>query len=179
VRLLTRLVSAVLAIVLLVGGVAVAVEILVAAIGREQPLWLPWDEWRRTGVETPWSDPVTRTVLIAVVAVGFLLLFLLFAPRRARAVPLAHRVAGAEADLDRGGLERWLEGRMARVDGVAAATVRVRRGAARVRASTPARETADVRERVRAAASAALGELDLASALPVRVAVDSAREVQP
>jgi hypothetical protein len=175
VRILTRVVSALLALLLLVGGLAAAVEIMVAGIGREEPLWLPWDEWRRTALDTPWRDPATRIVFIVLLLVGLGLLALLLAPRRPRGIALAPRVDGADADLDRAGLEQWLASRLARVDGVDGVGVRIRRGRARVAASTPTRETAGVGTRLTAAAVAALGELGLASSLPVRVSVASAR----
>jgi hypothetical protein len=54
--------------------------------------------------------------------------------------------------------------------------VRVRGGKARVSAVTPARDTAPVEASLRNAAERALGELGLASPLPVRVAVSSRRE---
>jgi hypothetical protein len=91
-------------------------------------------------------------------------------------VPLADRVAGSAADLDRGGLERFLAARVSRVDGVGGASVKVRGGKARVTAVTPARDTAPVESSLRGAADTALGELGLASSLPVRVSVSSRRE---
>ncbi|HZB72854.1 MAG TPA: DUF6286 domain-containing protein [Acidimicrobiales bacterium] len=175
-RTVTRLVSALLALALLVGGLLAALEIAAAGLGREDHLVVPWRDWRQDLLDTPWEDFTVRVVLAALLAVGVLLLFLLLARRRPTAVPLADRVAGSAADLDRGGLERFLAARVSRVDGVGGASVKVRGGKARVTAVTPARDTAPVESSLRGAADTALGELGLASSLPVRVSVSSRRE---
>lgn len=44
-------------LVLLVGGLLVAVEIALQALGRDATWVLPWDTWYRDGIETQWSDP--------------------------------------------------------------------------------------------------------------------------
>jgi hypothetical protein len=176
VRIVTRLVSALLALALLVGGALAALEILAAGLGREDDLVAPWRDWRRTLLDTPWEDYTVRVVLAITLAVGLLLLFLLLAPRRPTAVPLAPKADGASAELDRSGLERYLSSRLRRVDGVATTSVRVRGGRARVSAVTPGRETTTVEQSLRRAAEDALGELGLASPLAVRVAVSSRRE---
>jgi len=176
VRTVTRLVSALLALALLVGGLLAALEIAAAGLGREDDLVVDWRDWRQDLLDTPWEDYVVRLVLAAMVAVGLLLLFLLLARRRPTAVRLSDRVAGSAADLDRGGLERFLAARLDRVDGVGSAGVRIRGGRARVTAVTPARDTAPVESALRSATDAALGELGLATSLPVRVAVSSRRE---
>ena len=175
-RTVTRLVSALLALALLAGGLLVALEVAAAGLGREDHLVLPWRDWRETLLDTPWDDFAVRLVCAILVAVGALLLFMLLAPRRPRAVGLAPRVDGATADLDRSGLERWLAIRVGKADGVASSDVRVRRGTARVQAVTPSRETASVEQSVANAAHAALAELGVASSLPVRVSVVSRRE---
>lgn len=175
-RTLTRLVSALLALALFVGGLLLALEIVVAALGREDDLVVPWRDWRQNLLDTPWEDYVVRVVLAAMLVVGLLLLVLLFARRRATAVRLADRSAGSTAELDRSGLERHLTACMRNVEGVGGVGVRVRGGKARISAVTPARETAPVEASLRNAAERALGELGLASPLPVRVAVSSRRE---
>ena len=175
-RTVTRLVSALLALALLVGGLLAALEIVAAGLGREEDLVVPWRDWRADLLDTPWDDYVVRVVLAVTLAVGLLLLFLLLARRRPTAVRLAERSGGATAELDRSGLERHLSSCLDRVEGVGSVGVRVRGGKARVSAVTPARDTAPVESSLRSAADRALGELGLASSLPVRVAVTSRRE---
>jgi hypothetical protein len=176
VRIVTRLISALLALALLVGGLLAALEIAAAGFGREEDLVVPWRDWRQDLLDTPWEDYVVRVVLAAMLAVGLLLLFLLLARRRPTAVRLADRAEGTTAELDRSGIERHLASCLRRVDGVGGTTVRVRGGKARVSAVTPARDTAPVASSVQSAADRALGELGLASSLPVRVSVSSRRE---
>ena len=175
-RTVTRLVSALLALALLVGGLLAALEIAAAGLGREDDLVVPWRDWRQDLLDTPWEDYVVRVVLAALLAAGLLLLFLLLARRRPTAVRLVDRADGATADLDRSGLERHLAACMDRVDGVGTVGVRVRGGKARISAVTPGRDTASVESSLRGAADRALGELGLATSLPVRVSVSSRRE---
>jgi hypothetical protein len=176
VRTVTRLVSALLAVALLAGGLLVALEIAAAALGREDDLVVPWRDWRQNLLDTPWEDYTVRVVLAAMVVGGVLLLLLLLARRRPTAVRLAGRADGTTAELDRSGLERHLTSCLQRVEGVGGTSVRVRGGKARISAVTPARDTAPVESSLRGAADQALGELGLASSLPVRVAVSSRRE---
>ena len=175
-RTVTRLISALLALAFIVGGLLAALEILAAGLGREDHLVVPWRDWREDLLDTPWEDYVVRVVLAATLAVGLLLLFLLLARRRPTAVRLETRTDGATAELDRSGLERHLSSCLQRVDGVGGVGVRVRGGKARVSAVTPARDTAPVESSLRSAADRALGELGLGSSLPVRVAVSSRRD---
>jgi hypothetical protein len=174
-RVLNRAVSAVLALVLIVGGVIVALEVVAGFFGREEPLLLPWDEWYRSAVDVPWSDPDLRLLFAALLAAGVGLLWLEATSRRPVAVAMAGHDRAAPADLDRRGLERWLGARVSRVHGVSKANVHVTKKGARVDAATPGRETARVRDDVVAAAGEALGELDLAKPMPVRVRVHSGR----
>lgn len=175
-RIATRALSALLALALLAGGVVVALEIASAALGREQPLVLPWDEWYQHGIDTTWTSTGWRVVFVALVAAGLALLVVLLARRPPTSLALEHRVDGADAEVDRVGLERWLSSRLQDVDGVSGAKIKVRGHKARVKAVTPGRQTGPVRESLGTAARQALDDLDLARPLPVRVAVSSQRE---
>ena len=175
-RVLNRAVSAVLALVLLVGGVVVALEILAGYFGREEPLLLPWDEWYRTAIETPWRDADLRLAFVLLIVAGVLLLLLETASRRPQAVAMAGRDGAAPADLDHRGLERWLAARLTTVDGVSSPKVRISKKGAAVDATTPGRSVERVRDQVRVAAGTALDELDLARPLPLRVRIHSGRE---
>lgn len=174
-RTANRIVSAVLAVALLAGGLVLAVEIVFGFLGRERPLVLPWDEWYAEARSTPWSDPDLRLAFVLMIVAGVLLLLLEAASRRPLAVPMAGGDGGTAADLDRRGLERWLSRRLSAVDGVADAKVRIRKKGAAVAASTTARETEPVRDQLRVEAHQALGELDLASSMAVKVSVRSRR----
>ena len=172
-RILNRFVSALLALVLLVGGLLVALEIVSAAFGRDDPLVLPWDRWFQDATTTAWSDPDVRIASAALVAAGVLLLLLEVARRRPTAVPLASDDAAVSAELDRHGLEDWLGQRLRGVQGVSAAKARITRSGATVRAETTAPETGRLRDELRVEAARALDELQLAKPLPVKVNVQS------
>ena len=172
-RVLNRLVSALLALALLAGGLLVAAEIASAAFGREEPLLLPWDRWYDEATTTPWSDPDLRLGFAGLVLAGVLLLLLEAARRRPTAVPLAPAGDGVDADLDRRGLEAWLGQRLETVDGVATAKARITKSAAVVRAQTPGRDTVRLRDELRVEAARALDQLELAKPLPVKVSVHS------
>jgi len=176
VRVLNRAVSAVLAVVLLAGGLLVAIEILAGFLGREQPLVLQWDDWYRSATSTPWSDPDLRLAFVLMIVAGVLLLLLEAAARRPQAIPMVGHDGAAFADLDRRGLERWLGARLATVDGVSGTKIRITKKGATVDATTPGRETERVRDQLRVEAGSALDELELARPLPLKVRVSSGRD---
>lgn len=152
-RLVNRAVAAAVALVLLLGGLLVAVEILVAVIGSE-PWVIPHDRWYREGVDNAWSSSQARWLFLAAAAAGLALLLLQVARRRPDGLPLGgtpHR-----AEIGRRSLERSLARTARRVDGVASATVSVSPGRASVQASTNRRLVKDLEPRVAEATAARL-----------------------
>lgn len=180
-RVVQRVLAAVLALVLLAGGVLVAAEIAWRALlGRERKLLLPWQDWRDDAAGTPWSDDdPLQLIFILMVVAGAILLIVPLIKRKPTAVPLVQGEQGASSELDRKGLENWLESRLGRVDGAVNPRVRVQgRDGKRVvvRASTPGRDTATVERDLQSSADASLGQLGLARQIPVRVSVASQRQ---
>ena len=171
IRIVDRIVAGIVALVLLVGGVLVAIEIALQAAGREEPWVLPWDTWYREGLETLWSDPTVRAVSIGLLVAAVLLLALQLAPRRPSALPWRPRADAVQVDLDRRGLAHWLEARLAQVGGVGWVRVRARRRSVRVRADAVARDTAPIEQRLDEAAVDRLTELDLMRRPSVHVRV--------
>jgi hypothetical protein len=168
VAIVNRIVSAVVALALLVGGVLVAVEIVVAAFGRD-PWVVPHDRWHRATLTHSWDGPATRWVCIGLILAGLLLLGLQAARRRATALPLG--AGPTRADIGRRSLERSLARAAARVDGVARARARVRPGRAEVVAVTNRRRADELRPRLAEAVEQRLRSLALAQAPEVRVRV--------
>lgn len=164
-----RVVSAVLALALLVGGVLVAAEIVVAAFGRE-PWVVPHDRWYRATLDNRWDDAATRWVLIGLVLAGLALLALQMARRRPGALPLAD--GATVADLSRRSIERSLARAASAVDGVAGAKVRVSADRATVAATTNRRRADEIRPRLAAAVEGRVRTLGLAHAPEVRVQVE-------
>lgn len=168
-RIANRVFAAVLALALLVGGVLVAVEIVVAAFGRE-PWVVPHDRWYRSTLEHTWDDAATRWVCIGLVLAGLLLLGLQLARRRPAALPLAPGATPAE--LARRSMERSLARAASRVDGVARAKVKVSADRADVAATTNRRRADEVRPRLAAAVDQRVRGLGLARSPEVRVRVE-------
>lgn len=167
-RVLDRVLSAVLGLVLLVGGLVVAIEIVLAALGRS-PWLVPHDRWADSARTTPWSDPGLRVVFVGLAAAGALLLVAEVARRRPEALPLAARGAGVVAALDRRAVERWLVQRVERVDGVAGAGVRIMARRTVVEATSVGRDSGAVEPGVREVAAGSLESLGLDR--PTRLAV--------
>ena len=167
-RVANRVLAAVLALALLVGGVLVAVEIVVAAFGRD-PWVVPHDRWYRSTLEHRWEDAATRWVCIGLVLAGLVLLGLQLARRRPAALPLA--AGAAPADLGRRSIERSLVRTASRVDGVDRAKVRVSADRANVSATTNRRRADEVRPRLATAVERRVRTLGLARAPEVRVQV--------
>ena len=169
-RIIDRIVAGIVALALLVGGVLLALEIALQAAGREEPWVLPWDTWYREGTDTLWSDPTVRAVCIGLLVAAVLLLVLQFARRRPSALPVRQRAEAVHVDLDRRGLENWLEARLGKVDGVASLKVRALRRKLRVRADAVSRDAAPIERRLHEVATNEIAELDLVQ--PPSVDVD-------
>ena len=72
-QVLNRVLSTLLALVLLLGGLLAVVEIVLAALGR--PHWLvPHQQWSRWLTEQTFASAVVRAVLVGLAVLGLLLL---------------------------------------------------------------------------------------------------------
>lgn len=168
-RVVNRIVAAVLALALLAGGVLVAAEIVVAAFGRD-PWVVPHDRWYRSLLDHSWDDDASRWVFIGLVAAGLALLALQVARRRPGTLPLS--AGGAPADLGRRSLERSLVRSATSVDGVSRAKVRVSPDRADVKAVTNRRQVAEVEPRLSQAVEQRVRALGLARKPQVKVHVE-------
>jgi hypothetical protein len=173
VRIANRVVSAVLALGLLAGGLIVAVEIVVAGFDR-RPWVLPHDDWYDSARTRLWEDAPPRWIFIGLVVAGLLLLLLQFARRRPTALSMTP--GGVPADLGRRSLERSLVREATRVDGVSAAKAKVNEDRVDVVASSNRRQTGDLEPRVTQALDRRLGALGLARPPSVRVKVQGRAE---
>jgi hypothetical protein len=167
-RVLNRVLAAVLALALLVGGLLVAVEIVVAAFGR-RPWVVPHDQWYRSARGRSWQSAPPRWIFIGLVVAGMVLLFSQLARRRPRALALTP--GAVPADLGRRSLERALVREASRIDGVAGAKARVDGDKAEVVATTNRRLTAELQPRLVTALDGRLQSLGLARPPAVRVKV--------
>jgi hypothetical protein len=152
VRVANRVLAAVIALALFVGGLLVAVEIVVAGFDR-QPWVLPHDRWYTSARLRTWESAPTLQVA------------------RRRPTVLALTPGAIPADLSRRSLEKSLVREATRVDGVAAAKARVGDDRADILASSHRRQTDDLGPRVTQALDRRISALGLARPPAVRVKV--------
>ncbi len=174
VRTTNRIVSALLAVALVVGGVLVAIEVILAALDRG-PWVLPHEGWARSARETMYTDRSARILFLLLAVAGIALLLLELLRRRPPALRMSEGENGLEADLDRRGVERWLATRLTDIEGAAGAKAKITRRAVDIKAQTPQRDVADVQRRLEGAAQENLDQLDLAQPLRARAKVTSRR----
>jgi hypothetical protein len=168
VRIVNRVLAAVLALALLVGGLIVAVEIVVAGFDR-RPWVLPHDDWYRSARLRTWDSAPPRWIFLGLIAAGLLLLFLQLARRRPTALALTP--GAVPADVGRRSLERSLAREAAGVDGIAAAKAKVGKEKAEVVASSNRRQTDDLEPMVSQALDRRMAAVGLARPPAVRIKV--------
>lgn len=171
--LVNRILAALLAIALLLGGLLATLEIVLAQLG--QPSWLvphqQWSSWLR---EQTWDATIPRVVLVGVGVLSLLLLTAALRPGKPRAVALPARSdsgTGTVVSASRRGLEKTIAAAARRPDGIHSATADVRRRTVRVKARTGTRSKADLQQQVTAAVSQRLTELDLSNTLRPRITI--------
>jgi hypothetical protein len=145
-----RVVSLVLASVLLAFGVLVVVEVVHTALGVGGHVLLPWESLARYGRTHRWGDNQVRALCAGVAAVGALLLGLELRRRRPAALTLATDDDTLTAGMTRRSLRQALRTRAYDVDGVVSARVRLRRRRAWVTATTVLSDPVEVRDRLAA-----------------------------
>lgn len=174
VRTTNRIVSALLAVALVIGGILVAVEVVLSALDRDH--WvLPHEDWARNARETVYTDRSARILFLLLALAGLALLLLELVRRRPPALRLTDRDGDVRADLDRRGIERWLATRLTDVEGVAGTKAKITRRAVEVKAQTPQRDVGDIQRRLEGAAQENLDQLGLAQPLRARAKVTSRR----
>lgn len=169
-RIFDRVLSAVLGLALLVGGLVTAIEIVLAGLGRS-PWLLPHDRWAEMARTTAWSDTDVRPIAAGLIAAGVVLLVVEAARRRPEALTLAAGGSGVVSELERQGVERWMVERVERVEGVSAAGVRIGSRSVVVEATSVGRDIATVDRGVREAAAGGLESLRLDRTPRLRVKV--------
>jgi hypothetical protein len=166
-RLVNRVASTLLGILLIVGGLVAAAE-AVAAYRGQQPLFLPLREWHDRLVSTTYAD---RTVLLVSIGVGLLgLLILISELRRGRPREVDLRPEhNARWQLQRHSLQQQLAASVAGVPGIGSPHVEVdgKPSAWSVRVRAAGRP--DQLDDVRAAARSVLVRLDAPRDVGLRV----------
>ena len=161
-RIFSRLLALAVSLALVVGGVLVAIEIVVAELGGD-PWVIPYDRWYDEARENAWSSPSVRTVFLVLAVAGLVLLVVQLAKRRPHSLPMESRAGGCPVAVNRRSLERSLVRAVNRVDGVATAKARLTETRARITASSNRRLPGDLQQRVAQAAEQRLSSLNLAT----------------
>jgi len=176
-RIVNRLLAALLALALIVGAVLLIIEVIAATLGHQQAL-VHWHQSYAWAHRTPWQQGSVRVAAAALLVLGVLLLVAELKRPRVSRLPVAAQDAGAKDDVafPRRGVAAALRAAVTDVDGILAATVRVKRRSVSVQAQAAAQD-ADVaralKEPAAAAAAGRLAALQLAS--PPRLSVRVAR----
>lgn len=170
-RVTNRVLAVSLALATAAGGLLVAVEIVLAGIGRGS--WVvPYNDWYDSARRNQWESSGPRWLFIGLCAVGLAVLALQAKKAAPRSVPL--QTGRSDAGVSR----RTLEGALARtagsIDGVATAKATVDRDRARIIVDTN-RQTGDLRPPVEQAVQDHLDRVSLARPPKVVVAVKRTR----
>lgn len=171
-RIITRLLGALLGLVLLVGGLLLALEVgLTAARGSAQVV--PYDTWLRWGRSHAWnSTPVLWTGLGMLLA-GVLFLVLTLRRRAPLAVPGESR-EGMDVSFARKPLEKAVSRLAERSAGVEGVRVHLGRSKASVRGSSLASDLSATGKALEASLSEGLDHLPLAHTPTVDVRLKEA-----
>jgi len=173
VHVLNRVLAALLALALFLGGLLAVVEIVLAALDR--PSWLvPHQQWAQSLTGETFGSGVVRAVLIGLVVLGVLLLLVGLRRGKPGSIPLPARTDGVQVTASRRGLERSLATSARRADGVRSARAKVGRRTVKVRATTAVR-SGDLQQPVTAGVTERLAELGLTGVLRPRVTVSQER----
>ncbi|QDB78376.1 hypothetical protein FE251_02530 [Georgenia wutianyii] len=174
--LLNRILSVLLALALLLGGLLAAVEIVLALLGR--PSWvLPHEQWSTWLGEQTWDTDPVRAGLVALALLGLLLLWPALRRGKPSALSLPPRSqgtpAGVSVSASRRGIETSLATAARRTSGVSAARAQVSRRRATVRARTATRSPGTLHAEVSSAVTETLTDLGLAEVLRPRVTIST------
>lgn len=173
-RVVNRLLAALLSLALIGAGVLVIVEVIADRVNH-RPAIVKWHGAYDWAARTPWQQGSVRVVCIIAAAVGLILLVVELKRPRVKRLTVA-----GDGDRDtinaaytRRGVSAALETAVTEVDGVRSARVKVKRRTVRIRAATSARDMESARqllEPARVAAQTRLEALQLARTPKLRVA---------
>jgi hypothetical protein len=164
----TRVVSVLLSLAILVGSLLAVVEIVAAALGRG-PVVVPYPEWTSWLRTHSWNDWMVNAVLGGLVVLALLCFLLAFRRGKPASLAVKSGAEGVEVTASRRSVEKSLAAAAARTTGVAGATASVSRRTARVKVRTVARSEPGIRKEVESAVRGRLDSLGLERNMRTRV----------
>lgn len=165
-----RLAAVLLGLALLILGVLVPAEIVhTAVLGKPGQLILPWQTVTRFLTGHDWSTSPILTICGALAAVGLVLLLAELKRRRPGLLTLTTEDENLTAGTTRRSVQRALAAQAEDVDGISAASAKVRRGRATVAATTGLRDPGDLEQRLAEQLSGWLDGLGLVKTPRLRV----------
>lgn len=173
-RLINRLLAALLSLALILAGVLVVVEVVAQRLGRDHEL-VDWPRLHEWAARTPWQQGSVRVASIALIVVGLVLLAAELKPGRPSR--LAVRSENTDAAYTRRGVAASIRSAVSEVDGIDSASVSVSRRKVKVEASTAGLQpfTAEgLQQPVTAAARERLDALELRTPPTLAVQVRTA-----
>jgi hypothetical protein len=178
VAVLNRLIAVLLGLALIAAGVILLLETALAGVNRP-PLLIDRSLADSRLSELSWTDPEVDIALVALVALGALLLLVQLLPRQPYALPLRGD-QGRQGEIERKPLAALLAARAERDSDVVRAQARVSRRKAQLRAwAVPGADIDAIRERLGQHVDKSLNAFQLARPLRTRVAVIQTRERTP
>jgi len=140
-RIVNRLLAALLALALIVGAVLLIIEVIATTLGHQQAL-VHWHQSYAWAHRTPWQQGSVRVAAATLLVLGFLLLIAELKRPRVSRLPVAAQDAGDQDDVafTRRGVAAALRAAVTDVDGIMAATVRVKRRSVSVQAQAAAQD---------------------------------------
>lgn len=173
-RLLNRLLAALLSLALIAAGVLVIVEVIADRVNH-RPAVVKWHGAYDWAARTQWQQGSVRAACVTVAALGLILLVAELKRPRAKRLIISD---GGDRDAinaayTRRGVSAAVQTAVTDVDGVRGAQVKVKRRSIRVRAATSARDAAaaaQLLEPARAAAQTRLEALQLAHTPKLKIA---------
>lgn len=171
-RIVNRLLAALLALALITVGLLVVIEVAAARLGRH-PALIHWHTSYAWLHRTHWQQGSVRVAAAALIVVGLLLLIAELKPARVSRLAVTDDTAAPDdVAYTRRGVSAALRAAVTDVDGVRAATVRISRRSVSVTAQAATQDgdaARALREPATAAARDRLDALQLAS--PPRLSV--------
>jgi hypothetical protein len=165
---LSRVVSALLAIALVIGSLLMVVEIVAAALDRA-PALVPYPEWTRWLRTHSWNDWAVNAILCGMIVLGLLLLLLATRRGKPASLALTRTTEGVEVTASRRSVEKSLAATAARTTGITGASASVSRRTARVKARTVTRSDSGIRDEAETAVTGLLDSLNLERRMRLRV----------